>query len=84
MNSWVYIHSGFSNFTTGCIYNCFDSYEVSTKIGYLRLIGDNGELSTPSVCGWNGPNNFIVYFMPLYEWRCNRIDSILDNSIGIN
>ena len=70
---YICLNSGFSVFTKGRVYNSYKSKRYNT----LYLINDLGEESTPSISGYNGPNNFVVYFMEITEWRKKQIDRII-------
>jgi len=70
---YICLTEGFSVFTKGKIYK---EYKQS-RSNILYLINDLGEESTPSISGYNGPGNFVVYFCELVEWRQKQIDKIL-------
>jgi hypothetical protein len=74
IKSWVCITRNFSNFTYGKIYEGVD------RISVLDIPNDEGERHLPAKFGYNGPGNFVEYFVTLEKWqeiRNNKIQQIL-------
>lgn len=74
MISYICLTDKFTNFTLGRIYH---GDIVSPRYSYIEIINDIGIRSYPSKFGYDGPNNFVIYFMELNEWRQKQLGNIL-------
>lgn len=77
MISYICLTDKFTNFTLGKIYL---GEIVSPRYSYIEIFNDIGILSYPSKFGYDGPDNFVIYFMELNEWRQKQLDSVLSDS----
>jgi hypothetical protein len=74
INKWICITKDFTNFTYGKI------YEGIEKGNLLDVANDKGERHLPAIFGYNGPGNFVEYFVTVEKWkeiRNNKIQKIL-------
>lgn len=84
MISYICLTDKFTNFTLGKIYigrivSPFWDNEPRLY-SYIEIFNDIGIVSYPSKFGYDGPDNFVIYFMELNEWRQKQLDNVLSDS----
>lgn len=70
---YICLTDNFHNFTLGKIYQGV----IISPNSYIELTNDKGGPSYPSKFGYDGPDNYVVYFMELNEWRQKQLDIVL-------
>lgn len=77
---WICVTDKFDKFTYGKVYEG----ELQSK-NLLNIPNDYGEYHLPAKWGYDGPNNFIEYFVNEERWqeiRNQKINKILDCPIN--
>lgn len=74
MKKYICLTDKFAKFTLGKIYEG----SQSPRSTYIEITNDEGGLSYPSKFGYDGPNNFVEYFVDLDEWRSRQLNRIFN------